>query len=504
MKLKKLFKDIPTKQIKGSKELDITGVCANSKLVAPGNLFIARKGRADDGSLYIPEAVAAGAVAVVTDIYDPLLSKEVTQILHPNVSAIEGLIAANYYQFASDELFMVGITGTNGKTTTAFLIKHLLDNLDAPCGLIGTIEYIIGQHRYRATRTTPDVSSVHKMLREMTLQGCRNAVMEVTSHALDQNRVDQIDFDTAIFTNLTLDHLDYHHTMENYLQAKNKLFRNLNPNKRKKVHPTGKTAIVNVDSPWYKQILEGCQAKVITYGITNRADLMAEDIQLTPVGTSLTLNYKGKKAPLSWPLVGRFNTYNCLAAVATGLTRDIPLERIAEIMSLAPAVPGRLQAVPNPLGLKIYVDFAHSDDALLNILECLQEFKTGKIITLFGCGGNRDASKRPKMAQVCEEHSDLVIVTSDNPRNEQPEEIARQIIAGFKSKGRHHVQLDRREAIKEAIDIATPEDIILIAGKGHETYQIFAHKTIEFDDCKVALQLCQQKAAQELASQPSC
>lgn len=495
MKLKKLLKDIPNIQVRGSKDLEITGICSNSKLVAPGNLFIARKGRAEDGVLYIPEAVAAGAVGVLTDLFDPLLDKSITQILHPNVSALEGLIAANYYQFASDELFMVGITGTNGKTTTSFLVKHLLDAFAGPCGLIGTIEYIMGQHRYRATRTTPDAVSTQKMLREMVIEGCQSAVMEVTSHALDQHRVDCIDFDTAVFTNLTLDHLDYHHTMEAYQQAKNKLFRSLDPLKIKKGHPYPKMAIVNADSPWHTKMLEGCRASVLTYGIENDADLKAEACELSPNGTKMILNFRGQRVNMSWPLVGRFNTYNCLAAAAVGLSRHLPLEGIARVLETAPFVPGRLQVVPNPLGLKIYVDFAHSDDALRNVLECLQEFKTGRILTVFGCGGNRDATKRPKMAQVCQQYADLAIVTSDNARDEDPIDIIRQVVQGFSTKEKYLIEPDRYAAIEKAIDMATQEDIILIAGKGHETHQIFAHKTIEFDDRKVASEICQKKAA---------
>lgn len=492
MKLKKLLKDLPVNQVKGSKDLEITGICANSKLVAPGNLFIARRGRSEDGTQYIPEAVAAGAIAVLTDIYDPLLKKEVTQLIHSDIASIEGQLSAHYYQFAANELFMVGITGTNGKTTTSFLIKHLLDSIDGNCGLIGTIEYIIGKHRYQATRTTPDVSTNHKMLREMVIQGCRSAVMEVTSHALDQKRVDYINFDAAIFTNLTLDHLDYHQTMEKYAEAKNKLFRSLDPGK-KKSHPYLKTAIVNIDNPWNKHIIEGCRANVITYSLLNPADLIAKNIHLSSTGTSLTLCYHGQEVNLNWPFVGRFNAYNCLAATAVGLSRGIPLDKIADIMATAPAVAGRLEAVPNALGLKIYVDFAHSDDALLNVLECLQELKTGRIITVFGCGGDRDTKKRPKMAQVCEAFADLIVVTSDNPRTEDPAEIARQIIKGFSRHDNHVIELDRYKAIEYAIDNATPEDLILIAGKGHEPYQIFAHKTIEFDDRKVAAQICQNK-----------
>lgn len=491
MKLKKLLKEIPDAVIKGSKELEITGVCANSKLVVPGNLFIARKGRSDDGAVYIPEAVEAGAAAILTDIYDPLL--KVTQVIHPSVSSLEGIIAAHYYQFAADEMFMVGITGTNGKTTTSFLIKHLLDHIDGPCGLIGTIEYIIGEHRYQAVRTTPDAVSTQKMLREMAHQGCRSAVMEVTSHALDQHRVDCIDFDIAIFTNLTLDHLDYHQSMDNYLSAKNKLFLSLDPSKRKNAFPYPKMAIVNADSPWHQKVIQGCSTDVLTFGIDADADLKAENIAFSPSGTTLTVNFQGKKQDFSWPLAGRFNVYNCLATIGTGLCRQMPLEKIAAILEKAPPVQGRLQFVPNPLGLKIYVDFAHSDDALLNVLECLKEFKTGRIIVVFGCGGNRDANKRPKMAEVCEQHADFAIVTSDNPRNEDPEEIIRQIVSGFSKKGSYSIEIDRYAAIEKAISLAESEDIILIAGKGHEPHQIFANKTIPFDDRNVALEICQKK-----------
>lgn len=497
MKLKKLLKDIPVKQIKGSKEIEITGVCSNSKLVAPGNLFIAKKGLIDDGAQFIPEAITGGAVAVVTDIYNPTL-KNVTQIIHPDVNTIEGLIAAHYYQFAGNELFMVGVTGTNGKTTTSYLIKHLLDRLNSTCGLIGTIEYIIGQHRYQATRTTPDVTSNHKMLREMVLQDCKAAVMEVTSHALMQGRVQNIDFDVGIFTNLTLDHLDYHQTMDNYCEAKNKLFRSLNPDKNKKKKGIPPMAIVNADSPWVGKMTEGCKAKIFTYGIESQADLRATDIRLTSSGTVFNLNYKNQQLKCHWPLIGRFNVYNCLAATSVGLMRNEPLEKIISILECFPSVPGRLEAVPNELGLKIYVDFAHSDDALANVLECLGELKTGRIITVFGCGGDRDNTKRPKMAKVCEELADFSIVTSDNPRSEDPESICRMILQGFKQKDSYIVELDRRCAIEKAIEMATPDDIILIAGKGHETYQIFAHKTIEFDDRKIAAQICQMKKCEVL------
>jgi len=493
MKIKKLVKDIPDIQVKGSKDIEITGVCCNSKLVSPGNLFVAKKGKAHDGSQYIPEAISAGAVAVLTDIYDPSL-KEITQLIHSDVRLMEGLIAANYYQFAADELFMIGITGTNGKTTTSFLLKHMIDKLAGPCGVIGTVEYIIGKHRYQATLTSPDVITNHKLLREMVLQDCKSAVMEVTSHALEQGRVNYIDFDIAVFTNLTVDHLDYHQTMDNYCNAKQKLFKSLkNKPKRdaKKTFP--KVAVINGDSPWKDKIIEGCTAKILTYAIDHSADLRATDIHMNSDHSTFTLNYHNQKIECKSPLVGRYNVYNVLAACLTMLARGFSLETIAPMISTFVPVPGRLERVSNKLNLKIYVDFAHTDDALINVLECLRELKPNKIITVFGCGGDRDQTKRPKMAQACEELSDISIVTSDNPRSEDPKVIAEHILKGFKRKDSHTVELDRHKAIENAINMATADDIVLIAGKGHEPYQIFAHKIIEFDDRKVAAQICQNK-----------
>ncbi|MBN9378709.1 MAG: UDP-N-acetylmuramoyl-L-alanyl-D-glutamate--2,6-diaminopimelate ligase [Chlamydiales bacterium 38-26] len=488
MKLKKILKDIPLKDVKGSKEIEITGLCANSKLVAPGNLFVAKRGRVEDGTQYIHEAVDAGAVAVLTDILDPSL-KKVTQIIHPHVVDIEGQLAAHYYQFPSRQLFTVGITGTNGKTTTSFLVKHLLDQLEMPCGLIGTIEYIIGKNRYQATRTTPDVISNHKMLREMVTQGCKAAVMEVTSHALDQGRTQNIEFDIAIFTNLTLDHLDYHQTMENYCHAKQKLFKDLESKKASSNFPI---AIMNADSPWTEKMLVDCKAHVLTYGLDIKARVRAKNIEFSSQGTRFTICYQGEQIKCESPLVGRFNIYNYLAAVCVGIARQEPLEKIVGILSSFSGIPGRMQRVNNDLHLNIFVDFAHTDDALSNVLECLQEFKKGRIITVFGCGGDRDSSKRPKMAKAAEELSDFSIVTSDNPRSENPESICQQITQGFR-KNHWKVEVDRRKAIRLAIEMAHPEDIILIAGKGHEAYQIFAHKTIEFDDRKVAAQICSEK-----------
>lgn len=490
MKLRKLLKNIPSIAVKGSKDIEITGVCSNSKLLAPGNLFIARKGRHDDGNRYISEAIAADAAAILTDIYNPSL--KIVQLIHPDVASIEGAIASQFYSQPSSELFLVGITGTNGKTTSSFLIKHLLDKQNLPCGLIGTIEYIIGPHRYQATHTTPDVHTNQKMLREMVLHGCKAAVMEVTSHALDQHRVDCVEYDVALFTNLTLDHLDYHETMENYCTAKNKLFTNLITDVKMMMKKQPKWAIINSDSPWHHKITAGCKANILTYGINSNADVKGSNITLTPSGTTFDLTYKGKTISCHSPFVGRFNVYNCLGALSVGLVKGIDLEHLVHLMETFPPVPGRLEPIPNRQGLRIYVDFAHSPDSLTNVLECLQEFKKGRIITVFGCGGDRDQTKRPQMAQAVEELSDVMIITSDNPRSEEPTTICQQIIKGLTPKAQYILEIDRRTAIQKAIKMATPEDIVLIAGRGHETHQIFVHKTIEFDDRKVTAQLCEQ------------
>ncbi len=498
MKLKKILKDIPSLSVKGSKDVLISGICANSKLVGPGNLFIAKRGKTQDGNAFISEAIAAGAVAVVTDIYNPAL-KDLVQIIYQenqgqSLVEAEAQLVANYYQNPSDDLFMVGITGTSGKTTTAFLVKHLLEFLHVPCGLIGSIEYIIGNLHYKPTHTTPDLITNNKLLREMLTQGCKAAVMEVTSHALDQGRTANIEYDAAIFTNLTGDHLDYHQDMHTYSQAKAKLFKGLKTNKKK----GPKLAIVNVDDVWHEQVASACNAAKLTYGINNTADVQAKNIKLAAAGTSFELSYAGQTVSCHIPLVGRFNVYNSLAAACVGIHKGASLPVIAKCMQQFPAVPGRLEQVENPLGLKIFVDYSHKEDALRNVLETLREFKPARLFTVFGCGGDRDKTKRPKMAAVAEKYSDFTIVTTDNPRSEDPETIVREIIAGFNSLENFCVKFDRRQAIEKAIEMSGPDDIILIAGKGHETYQIFAHRTIEFDDRAVAKELCSRMVQAKL------
>lgn len=493
MKLRKLLKDIPVQIVKGTKEVEITGICSNSKLVSPGNLFVAKKGFTHDGAQFIADAVAAGAAAVLTDIYDPFL-EDAVQVIHPDVVAIEAKIAAEYYRHPSQDLLIVGITGTNGKTTCSYLIKHLMDGIGKQCGLMGSIERIIGKNYVPAPQNTPDAITNQKLLHEMGLNECKAAVMEVSSHGLDQGRVREIDFDIAIFTNLTLDHLDYHKTMENYAAVKAKFFSTLGTETTNRKKKGKKFAVANADSPWFEAILGNCKESILTYGIEKKADVWASDIKLSSKGTSFTVNYQNENSRFSTALIGRFNVYNCLAAITAGIGQNLPLDRVLETLSTFKTVPGRLERVANKKGLNIFVDYAHTDDALKNVLETLKEIKSGKLITVFGCGGDREVSKRPKMGEIAEQFSDFTIVTSDNPRNEDPESIIKQIIAGFKQAKHYIVEPDRMEAINKAIKMAKQEDIVLVAGKGHETYQIFAHQTIEFDDRKAAAAACEAQS----------
>jgi UDP-N-acetylmuramoyl-L-alanyl-D-glutamate--2,6-diaminopimelate ligase len=481
MKLKKLFKDIAVDEIRGSKEVEITGIFSNSKLVSPGSLFIAKKGLNVDGAKFIPDAIAAGAVAILSDMYDPFISDQVVQIIHPDTASIEAKLAAQYYNTPSDALFLCGITGTNGKTTTSYIVRHLLEGADVKTGLIGTIETIFGNKALPSSLTTSDVITNHKLFSEMIQSGCKAAVMEVSSHALTQNRVEGIEYDIAIFTNLTQDHLDYHHTMQEYGRAKSLLFSQLKPaSSAKKKFP--KAAVVNQDSPWVQEMIKGCKTRIFTYALDSDADLRATDIALTSHGTSFNINYLGKSYPFSWELIGRFNVYNCLAALSTGILYGIPIEKALPILSSFKTAPGRLERVPNKKGIHIFVDYAHTDDALRNVLETLREIKKGRLITVFGCGGNRDKDKRPKMGSVAEKLSDVIVVTSDNPRNEEPKSITDEILKGLTNPAKAHVILDRQEAISSSIKMAKKDDVVLIAGKGHETYQIFAHQTVSFDD----------------------
>ncbi len=482
MKLKILFKGIDQVQIRGMKEVEIKGISANSKSIVPGYLFIAKRGKKFDGSTFIPEAIQGGAAAILTDTYDPFIT-ETTQVIYPDPGALEFLLAERFYEKPSKKLKMIGITGTNGKTTTSYLIKYLLEKHKEKCGLIGTVAWMTGKRVFPPTHTTPDFLTLTRLLSEMVEAKATTGIMEVTSHALEQNRVQGIDFQVAVFTNLTHDHLDYHPTMEAYAQAKALLFRRLLPSA---------SAVINIDDPASNLMMRECQARFLTYGATSLAELRASDLKMTAGGMQFKVHYKGELHVLNTQLIGRFNVSNVLASVGVALIQGMTLPAICEAMKSFTGVPGRLERVPNRKKLQVFVDFAHTPDALEKALKTLQEFKQGRIITVFGCGGDRDAKKRPLMGLIAEKLSDVSILTSDNPRGENPSEIARQVLGGCEKPEQTIVELDREKAIAKAIEITTPHDIILIAGKGHETTQIFAHRTIHFDDRKVAKDACER------------
>ncbi len=482
-KLKALLKDLPDALLRGNKENAITGLSAHSKLVAPGNLFIAKKGLTVDGNRFVQDAVNAGAVAVLSDLYDPFLPPHVTQIVHPDVVHAEALLAAAYYEKPSEQLFLAGVTGTNGKTTTTFLLRHILREQDHPCGMIGTVEWDLGQKIQPALLTTSDCITNCRLLREMVNAGCKTAAMEVSSHALDQGRVRNIEYDVAVFTNLTHEHLDYHVTMEKYAAAKATLFTNLGLQATKR---WTKTALVNADSSWSAFMLAECRAAVMTYGIEQDADLRAKNLVLGIDGLSFDLSYQGRTIQVQSRMIGRFNVYNLLAAIGTALVYGMALDEIVGKIKSFPGVPGRLEQIPNDRGLLVFVDYAHKEDALRNVLETLREVTPQRILTVFGCGGDRDREKRPKMGAVATKFSDFTIITSDNPRHEDPQAIIAEILQGCTDSARFVVEPNRRSAIFYALAHAKPGDTVLIAGKGHERQQIFGSRVVEFDDCSIA------------------
>lgn len=471
--------------MRGSKEVEITGISSDSRTVAPGSLFIAKKGGTYDGTQFIQQAVNAGAAAVVSDIYDPFL--KITQMIHPNVREIEAKIAARYYGEPSKELFVVGVTGTKGKTTTSYLVKHLLDGAGALSGLIGTVETVVGTNRFDSKLTTHDVIANHKLLREMILKGCKAASIEVSSHGLAQGRVDEVDFKVGIFTNLYPDHLDYHKDMEDYAAAKRLLFGRCS-----------ERAILNCDNEYFPFMRSACNCPVLTFGTNEGADLLASEITFTASRTDFLVSHLGKRQRFTTGLIGRYNVYNLLGAIGVGIHLGLSLEKISGILSQFQTVPGRLERVANDRGIEVFVDYAHNGEALDNVLKTLKEIATKRVIAVFGCGGNRDPGRRVNMAKAAEKWADVPIVTSDNPRKEDPEEICRQILAAFQDPKRAVVEVERKKAIRYAISIAEPGDIVIIAGKGHEKIQIFAHQTIPFDDVQIAKEALQNQTNSDI------
>lgn len=479
MRLDLLLSAIHPIKIEGAVNREIRSITYDSRRVTQGSLFVALKGEKADGAEFIPRAVGAGAEAVVSETES--IAGRATGVWVKNSREALADLAAEFFGHADRELKMVGVTGTNGKTTTTFLLKHICEHFLWRCGLIGTVQYQIGDRVLPAARTTPESLDVHDLLRQMVDEGCKAAAMEVSSHALSQARVRGVEFDAAVFTNLTQDHLDYHKTMEAYFLAKASLFTRLAEQQK----PA--KAVVNTDDGFGQRIVQtlGGTVPVVTYGQNARANFRASNIRIDFNGTSYQLDANGKSYLVRLPLIGVFNVYNSLAAIAAAWVLNINVRQSILALADAPPVPGRLQAVVAQRAFKVFVDYAHTDDALLNVIKTCRELKPARLIVVFGCGGNRDRGKRPRMGAVVDANADFAIVTSDNPRKESADAIIKDILPGMPRRQYETIE-DRREAIYRAIELAQDRDIVLIAGKGHETYQEFADRTIPFDDAAIA------------------
>jgi len=465
----------------------IGGVEYDSRRVRPGTVFVAMKGETSDGNRFIDQAIAAGAVAVVTDSAAEMPRPSVAwaQVVHGRRALAR--LSANFYKRPAERIANTGITGTNGKSTTAFLIESIFQAAGRKTALIGTIEYHVAGKILPAPHTTPEALELNRLLAEGLGVGVTEAVTEVSSHALEQQRIFGIPFDVAVFTNLTRDHLDYHGTMENYFLAKQALFEGCG------TEPP-RAAVLNLDDEYGRELWRVGKKKsavVLSYGLTS-GDFRAESVEITPRGTRFQMVTPGDRIAMWSPLIGNVNVYNVLAASAAGYGRGCSAEAIAKgIFDLA-RVPGRFERVDCGQPFTVVVDYAHTDDALRNLTGLARNFVAraglkGKIITLFGCGGDRDRSKRPLMGEAAGKGSDFVVLTSDNPRSEDPLAIMNDALVGLQKSGaKYFVEPDRRKAIAFALQQATPGDIVLLAGKGHEKVQITREGTIPFDDVDVA------------------
>ena len=480
MNLKVLSKAIKPVSIVGELDRDITAVCYDSRRAVEGSLFVALRGEKVDGSEFIDTAIDRGAVAIVSEKSG--LTTRATHIHVENARQAIADLAAAFYRQPSQHMKVAGVTGTNGKTTATFLLKHLLDSQFLRCGLIGTIGYIVGDRELPASRTTPESADVHELLWQMRSAGCKSCAMEVSSHAMIQERVRGVEFDAGVFTNLTQDHLDFHGTMDAYFEAKAALFAQIRDQREKKGR-----AVLNLDDRFGVKLADrfGRDMEVITYGLRRDAHFRASNVQMDFTGTSYQLDALEKSYLVRMPFIGTFNVLNSLAAIATAHALSMNVRNAVQALANAPAVPGRLQAVPAQKPFRVFVDYAHTDDALTNVLKTLRELNPARLIIVFGCGGNRDRAKRPRMAAAVDAIADHAIVTSDNPRSEDPLAIIEDIKPGFRRLSPEIVP-DRREAIFHAIAMAQPRDIILIAGKGHESFQEFADHTVPFDDAAIA------------------
>ena len=476
MRLRELLEGMEVISQTISPDTEITHVCVDSRATQKGSLFVAVPGNRCDGGHYARQAVDRGAVCVVCQSeLPPDLPWVKVRVARLALSQL----ACRWYGHPSRQLTMLGVTGTNGKTTVTYLLRHILQRTGMKTGLIGTVQNIVGEQTLPAQRTTPDALQIQQLLSAMTKNGCSHAVMEVSSHALDQHRAEGIDFAVGIFTNLTEDHLDYHGTMGCYCDAKAKLFQ------------MSRMGVCNADDPWTERLLAGASCPSVYYGIHNPAEVWAEDIFLHSRSVDFTVCTARTRTPVHLGVPGRFSVYNALGAIAACGELGIPPEECAAALATFPGVAGRMEVVPTPgKPYTLLIDYAHTPDALENVLKTVRGFAQNRVIAVFGCGGDREREKRPLMGHIAGKLADLTIITSDNPRTEEPMAIIRDILPGIAgAEDKYIVEPDRRGAIALAMGRAAAGDVIVLCGKGHETYQEIGDKTIPMDEREIVRSL---------------
>jgi UDP-N-acetylmuramoyl-L-alanyl-D-glutamate--2,6-diaminopimelate ligase len=481
VRLAKLTRGIDTRAAAAHGDLEISELAYDSRLVKPGTLFFAIRGEKADGNRFASDAVGRGAVAIISEQVNPGgLPAEFPWIQVADARKALAISAANFYMRPAEVLKLIGVTGTNGKTTTSYLVDSILRAAGCEVGLLGTIGYRLVRERFPAPNTTPESLDLQMYLGEIVRAGGTHAVLEASSHALAMNRLWGCPFAVAIFTNLTRDHLDYHKTLEEYFAAKRRLFEGTGA-------ATPATGVINRDDE-YAQKLSGLASRTLTYGLEPGADVTTRKPAFSISGIDFVAETPSGKIEIRSKLIGRHNVYNILAAIGAGVALDLPKEVIATGIAQLSAVPGRFERIDVGQPFLVVVDYAHTDDALRNLLATAKELNPdGRIVTLFGCGGDRDRTKRPLMGEVAGHASDVVVLTSDNPRSEDPLLIINDVIVGIqRTKAKLFVEPDRQKAIEVVLDEARSGDIVLLAGKGHETYQVLRDRTIEFDDREVA------------------
>lgn len=479
-KLSELALLIPDSKIIGDDVL-ISGIEHDSRKITVKNLFVCMEGAHVDGHNFIEQATTNGAVAVLSTRQNFIPPENISALIVPDMLNALAVIVPYFYDYPARAMRVIGVTGTNGKTTTTYLLREIFSAASFKVGLIGTIHILIGDESFPVRNTTPNVIDLQHILADMRDKNIQVVIMEVSSHALAEHRVAGVEFDTAIFTNLTQDHLDFHLTMENYLRAKCRLFDMVS----RKVRKQNKTAVINIDDAASKEILNHCLCDKITYGLDGSANLRGADLDIRADGMKFKIRGDFGVMKLGLHLTGLFNVYNVLAAVGAALAENIRPDIIKKALESFKSVPGRFERIFADAPFEVIVDYAHTPDGVKNVLETARQIVKGKIITVFGCGGDRDNSKRPIMGKLVSELSDVIIATSDNPRTEDPEKILDEVEAGIGDKVHERIT-DRRAAIFRAIELAEAGDVVLILGKGHETYQILNTGKIHFDDREIA------------------